>query len=49
MLGHDVLVLAVLVLLGSGVGGLELLKKTELFYTMRFVANPKARKMVTEL
>ena len=49
MLGHDVLVLAGLVLLGSGVGGLERLKKAELFYSMRFVANPKARKMVTEV
>ena len=49
MLGLVVVALAGLVLLGSGVGGLERLKKTELFYSMRFVANPKARKMVTEL
>ena len=49
MLGHHGVVLAGLVLLGSGVGGLECLKKTELFYSIRLVANPKARKMVTEL
>ena len=48
MLGHDVLVLAGLVILGSGVSGLERLRNTELFYTKRF-ANPKARKMVTKL
>ena len=48
MLGLDVLVLAGLVLFVSGVGGLERLRNTELFYQLR-IANPKARKMVTKL
>ena len=44
MLEHDGLVLARLVLPGSGVGDPELLKMAELFYSVRIVANPKARK-----
>ena len=48
MLGHDGLVLASLVLLDSGVGGLERLKKAELFY-QEDLKPKKSDKMVTVL
>ena len=49
MLGHNGLVLASLVLLDSGVGGLELLKMAELFYTRRIFPTQKPDKMFTVL